>query len=429
MAENRNIPNNWKKTFFIIWTGQAFSLLGSTLVQFALIWYLTKTTGSATVLSMATLVALLPNIVLAPFVGALVDRWNRRVVMITADSLVALTTVALVILFAGGYIQVWHIFVVIFLRGLGGFFHFTAMQASTTLMVPEEHLSRISGLNQALNGAMNIVAPPLGAFLLGILPMFWVLSVDVVTAAMAVIPLLFIAVPQPAPRLEQTAGFRGMWVDIRSGLRYVRAWPGLIGLMVLAMLVNIVINPVSALSPLLVTKVFGKGVVELGWTDAAAGAGIIISGLLLSAWGGFRKRILTMLFGLVGIGASILLVGITPSSMFGLALVGMGILGLSSPLVDGPLFAIIQAKVAPDMQGRVMTLIISAAKIATPISMVIAGPVADALGLRFWYVFGGAVIILVSVGAVFIPAIRHIEDHEDENSVGCTAEMVVPLPE
>lgn len=426
MAVSQPISNHWKRNFFIIWTGQAFSLLGSTLVQFALVWYLTQKTGSATVLSMATLVALLPQIALAPFVGALVDRWNRRVVMIVSDSLLAVLTIGLVILFATGAIQVWHILVVIFFRGLGGLFQFTAMQASTTLMVPEDKLSRISGLNQALNGAMNIVAPPLGALLLGLLPMYAVLSVDIITAAMAVVPLFFIFIPQPVAKVAADAGVRGVWMDIRSGWRYVRAWPGLVGVTVIAMLVNLVTNPVNALYPLLVTQVYGKGVVELGWVDAVAGVGIVVSGLLLSVWGGFRKKVWTMLLGLVGIGAGILLTGLAPTSMFVLALAGVGVLGLSSPMVDGPLFAIVQAKVAPEMQGRVVTLIISVAKIATPISMIISGPVADALGLRFWYIFGGIVTILVSVGAAFIPAVRNIEDHEDEDAVVCSVKTLSP---
>ncbi len=154
---------NWKKRFFLIWTGQAFSLLGSGLVQFALVWWLTRTTGSATVLAGATLAALLPEVFLGPFAGALVDRWNRRLVMIFADAAIALVTFGLVILFWQGNIQVWHVFVALFIRSLGGAFHWPAMQASTSLMVPDDQLARISGINQALRGGMNIIAPPLGA--------------------------------------------------------------------------------------------------------------------------------------------------------------------------------------------------------------------------------------------------------------------------
>ena len=160
LNEAPQVESNWKRTFFLIWTGQAFSLLGSSLVQFALVWWLTQKTGSATVLAAATFVALLPSVFLGPFVGALVDRWNRRIVMIAADGMVALATAALVILFWLDIAQVWHVYVVLFVRSLTGTFHFPAMQASTSLMVPDKHLSRISGLNQALRASSTSLPRP-----------------------------------------------------------------------------------------------------------------------------------------------------------------------------------------------------------------------------------------------------------------------------
>jgi DHA3 family macrolide efflux protein-like MFS transporter len=138
-----NNDPGWKKPFFIIWSGQVFSLLGSGLVQFALVWWLTQTTHSATVLASATMAAILPEIFLGSFAGALVDRWNRRLVMIAAGSAIALVTVLLALLFWSALIQPWHVFVILFLRSLGGVFHYNAMQASTSLMVPEQHLARI----------------------------------------------------------------------------------------------------------------------------------------------------------------------------------------------------------------------------------------------------------------------------------------------
>jgi len=151
---------NWMSRFVPIWTGQIFSLLGSAVVQFALVWWLTQKTGSATVLTTATLVALLPEVLLAPFAGALVDRWNRRWVMVVSDASIAIITLTLVVLFALNKVEVWQIYGVLFLRSIGGIFHWPAMQASTTLMVPREHYSRIAGINQAVRGALNIIAAP-----------------------------------------------------------------------------------------------------------------------------------------------------------------------------------------------------------------------------------------------------------------------------
>jgi len=179
-------PERWAPKFFTIWTGQAFSLIGSALVQFALVWWMTKTTGSATVLATATLVALLPQILLGPFVGTLVDRWNRRLIMIIADTGIAVVTGVLILLFAAGNVSVWQVYLILLIRSFGGAFHSPAMTASTSLMVPKKHLARLSGLNQTLQGVLSIFAPPLGALLIGLLPMQSVLAIDIGTAALAV---------------------------------------------------------------------------------------------------------------------------------------------------------------------------------------------------------------------------------------------------
>ena len=156
------------RAFFTIWTGQAFSLLGSNLVQFALVWWLTSSTGSATVLATATMVAILPGIVIGPFAGTLVDRWSRRWVMVVADGVIALTTLWAALLAWNGLLQPWHVYVIMFIRATAGGFHWPAMQASTSLMVPERLLSRVAGLNQTLYGLMQIAAPALGALLLSV---------------------------------------------------------------------------------------------------------------------------------------------------------------------------------------------------------------------------------------------------------------------
>ncbi len=212
----------WKPLFFTIWGGQVFSLLGSRLVQFALVWWLTKTTGSGTVLATATMAAVIPGVALGPFIGPLIDRWDRRYVMIIADTLIALSTACLAVLFALGLAEIWHIYVIMFARSVGGAFHWPSMQASTTLMVPKQHYSRIAGLNQSLQGVANIVGPLLGALLLEFLPMQGVLAIDVLTAAIAVTPLLFIAIPRPRAIGQVRASFLR---DLREGFRFVASCP------------------------------------------------------------------------------------------------------------------------------------------------------------------------------------------------------------
>src|SRR6185503_19066363 len=174
-------PGKWAARFFTIWSGQALSLFGSALVQFALIWWLTQKSGSATVLAIATLVGMLPQILLGPFAGALVDRWNRRIIMITADATIAVFSLFLAYLFATDTVQIWHVYAIMAVRALGGAFHYPAMSASTPLMVPQDQLTRVNGLNQTLQGINSLIAPPIGALLISLLPTQGILLIDVGT--------------------------------------------------------------------------------------------------------------------------------------------------------------------------------------------------------------------------------------------------------
>lgn len=250
----------WRAPFFTIWFGQAASLLGSSLVQFALVWWLTLQTGSATVLAMASLVGYLPTIVLGPFAGAMVDRLNRRRVMIFADAGIAAATALLGVIYLLGWMQTWHIYVILLMRAIGGTFHWPAMQASTTMLVPKEQLARIGGMNQMLSGLMNIVSPPLG-LVVSVLPLYGVLSIDIVTALIAITTLLFVAIPQPKTLDIAPTGnpLRTLLQDVVAGFRYVVHWQGLLILMIMAALINMLINPIGVLLPLLVTRVFHGG--------------------------------------------------------------------------------------------------------------------------------------------------------------------------
>jgi DHA3 family macrolide efflux protein-like MFS transporter len=405
-------PTHWKKRFFTIWIGQAFSLFGSRLVQFSLIWWLTMSTGSATVLATATLFGLLPEVLLGPFIGPLVDRWNRRRVMMLADGAVALVTVGLMVLFWTGEVAVWHIYAAMTLRALVGAFHWPSMQASTSLMVPGDQLARVAGLNQALNGVLSIASPPLAALLLGWLPMHVVLSVDVVTAVLAVAPLFFLPIPQPAsnPTAAGMSSVAIFWRDFRDGLRYVWSWPGLVAILFMAMVINFLFNPAFSLMPLLVTEHFGGGIFELSLMESLSGVGVIVGGVTLSVWGGFKRKIFTTLTGLVGMGIGTILIGLSPSNFYILGLTGMVLLGLMNPITNGPLFAVLQSTVAPDMQGRVLTLIMSTCTAMSPLSMLIAGPVADHFGIPFWYLAAGVVCLMMGIGAFFVPRIVHLEE-------------------
>ena len=428
MGQTQKHQRRWAASFFTIWTGQQFSLIGSRVLQFALVWWLTQLTGSATVLAMATMMWVIPQVFLGPIVGAYVDRLNRRVVMIVADSLIALVALWLAYLFWTETMQVWQLYAALLVRAIGGLFHWSAMQASTSLMVPDEHLTRVAGLNQTMQGALNVIGPPLGALLLAVLPFEDIMLMDVGTAAFAILPLFFVAIPQPE-RASKKSGKPSLWADVRAGLRYVWGWPGLLAILIMAAVLNFVVNPAFSLMPLLVTDHFEGDALQLGWLESSWGVGLVLGGLLLSVWGGFRQRVYTSLMGLVIEGLGIMLIGLAPANAFWLAVAGMFIAGSMNALVNGPLFAVLQAIVAPEMQGRVFTVVGSLCSAMMPLSLAVAGPVADAIGLRPWYVVSGVVCAGLGLGACFVPVIVNIEqNHNGHNVVGSETLPAAAVP-
>ncbi|MBN1260503.1 MAG: MFS transporter [Anaerolineae bacterium] len=410
----------WALPFFTIWTGQALSMLGSQLGQFALVWWITETTGSATVLATATLVAVLPNVVLGPVAGALVDRWNRRRCMIVADTFIALVSLGLAVLFWRNALQVWHIYVVMIARALGGIFHHPAMQASTSLMAPKSQLPRIAGMNQTLFGALNIVAPPLGALFLSWMPLHMIMGIDVLTAVLAIAPLLFVAIPQPerAPQAAPGAGPVAILIgDVKAGFKYIWSWPGLLAVCVLAMFLNFFVSPAMEMMPLLVTNHFAGAALQLGWLNSAWGIGLLTGGVALTAWGGGRRRIVAGLLGIIGLGVGVLVVGFTPATFFPLAVGGLFFGGAMNALCNGSFNALVQQVVAPEVQGRVFTVIGSLCAAMMPLSMAITGPLADAIGVRPLYWIGGLAQIILGIAGFLIPAIMDLENNHQVASV------------
>lgn len=403
----------WAGSFFTIWTGQAISLLGSQMVQFALIWWLTKTTESAIVLTTATLIGILPSVFLGPFVGALVDRWNRRNILKIADSSIAIVTLVLAYMFYMGWAEIWIVYIALFLRALGGGFHSPAMAASTSLMVPNEQLTRIQGINQTLHAGLNIVSAPLGALLLDVLDVQGVLMIDVVSALFAVIPLFFIAIPQPEEKAISEEGnlAKSVWKDFLEGLRYVRKWPGLLFLIVMALSINMIITPAFSLLPLLVRSHFNGDALHLGWLNSSFGIGAIVGGVLLGIWGGFKKKIHTSLLGLICLAIGLAVMGLTPGSLLPMAIAGIFIVGIGIPMANGPLNAIVQAAVDPSMQGRVFTLLGSLATAMSPLGLLLAGPISELISIQIWYIVGSIVTLGFGVGGFFSKALMNMEEN------------------
>ena len=396
------------RPFLVLWTGQSLSLVGSHAVQFALIWWLTETSGSAAILTTATLLGLVPQVLLGPVIGALIDRWDRKMVMLLADGFVATASVVLAGLFAAGIAEIPHVLALLFLRALGAAFHTPAMTASTTLMVPEEHFTRVQGLNQSMQGLLAIVAAPLGALLLAVFSMAGVMMVDVATALLAIVPLLAIHVPRP-PRTEDSTG-NSVWADTVAGFRYLVRCRGHWTLVVMSAGINALLAPAFSLLPLLVLRNLNGSAAQYGWINSGIGVGLLVGGVVLGAWGGFRKRIVTVLTGMVALGVAVTAAGLTPGASFVWALVCMSCVGLVIPMVNGPVFAILQATIAPDYQGRVFALIGSLATATAPLGLLVAAPVAQVVGVGAWYLAGGFACVAMGIAGFFSPALMTIED-------------------
>ena len=413
----KQLPANWLKRFLIIWIGQAFSILGSRLVQFALVWWMTKETGSAVVLATSSTVTYLPQIFLGPFVGALVDRWNRRLVIIIADAAVAVATLVLAFLFLTGLIELWHIYALLFLRSLGGTFHWPAMQSSMSLLVPDKHLTRVAGFNQILDGGVNVLGPALGAILMEAMPIQGVLSIDVVTAMIAITPLLIIAIPQPVNEsaVERITP-RVVLKDVKEGFRYVAGWRGMLIILIFAMILNFLFAPTGTYLPLLVTDYFKGGVWHLGLIQSLSGAGMILGGLLLSVLGGFKRKVLNILVGMIVMGGTAVLVGVTPANLFILAAISYGIEGISNTFLNGGAFSLLQSLLRADMQGLVFGLISSATSICSPLGLLVSAPVVEKFGIQPWFIFCGIVSILMGLVSLMIPDVLKIEKVDADNS-------------
>jgi len=304
---------------------------------------------------------------------------------------------------------------VLLIRAVGGAFHWPAMQASTTLLVPQEQLSRVGGLNQALGGLAGIALPPLGALALEALPMQAVLAIDVGTALLAILPLCFVSIPRPAPAPAAVdAGLRStvaaVLSDMRDGFRFVWDWKGLLWFSLLSTLFNMLGGAAAALRPLVVSEHFGGGALELGWLQSAAGIGTLLGGIVLGVWGGFRRRIHTALLALILDGVAIAVFGLLPAHAFGAAIGTMFVAGVLEPISIGSMGAIAQAIVPPEMQGRVFSLLMAVGRATLPLALAVAGPVGDALGAQVWFLLAGIALTGVGLVALAIPAIVRIEE-------------------
>ncbi|HLP42482.1 MAG TPA: MFS transporter [Fibrobacteria bacterium] len=399
---------HWKTRYFTLWSGQALSLVGSQVVQFALIWWLARKTDSATVLTLASLAGLVPAVALSPVIGALVDRWDRCITMITADLVTALLTLGLVFLFASDRVGNRLIYVVLFFRSIAGIFHSVSMQSSTSLLVPREQLVRVSGLRQALDAGMGIGAPFLGALLVSVLSMEKILLMDAVTCLFAVLPLFFIPIPN---HRQEDKSLPTVWLGMREGFSFILGWRGLATLCAFAAAVNLFVGSISILLPIMVTRHYGSEVGALATFESLFCVGMVAGGLAMSIWGGFKKRILTLLVGILALGFAIIAFGLSPGLPFFLACVSVGLAGFMVVFSNTPITALLQVAVPVDMQGRVFATLGSLCAVSVPLGLTITGPLSDMVDVSHVYIVIGIVCSILGGAAFGLRGVWTLEEH------------------
>ncbi len=361
------------KTFTLIWTGQLVSLIGSGLTSFALGVWVYQTTGSATQYALIPLFFTLPNLLLSPLAGALVDRWDRRWVMILSDTGAALTTLTIALLLRAGQLQVWHIYLAVGVGSAFSVFQWPAYSAATTLLVAKKHYGRASGMVQLGQAIGHIISPVLAGLLVVKIQVWGVILLDFATFLFAVITLLFVHVPRPETTAEGEESKGTLLREAAYGWTYLIVRPGLMGMLILFATLNFLMGFTNALFTPMILAFTSADV--LGTVLSIAGSGMLVGGLVMSIWGGSKRRIRGLLGFLMLAGLSIVAIGLRPSVPL-IAAASFGFF-FCIPIVSGSSQAIWQSKVAPDVQGRVFSVRSMIATSATPLAYILAGPLAD----------------------------------------------------
>lgn len=395
--ETTQAKPRWRRQVGWFLGGQAVTLLGSGLVQFALVWHLTIDSQSGRVMTIAAVVGFLPMVALAPFGGVLADRYSRRLLIAGADALVALSTVVLFVAFLTGNGSYAMIFVTMAIRGMGQGVQVPAVGALLPQLTPDEHLGRVNGFNTSINAAVTLVSPMLAGALLGLMPIHWVLLIDVVTAAAGTAILLLLV---DAPLHDGAVHARGQHPlrDIASGLRYVHRHPFVRRIMGYFVVLHFLAAPVSFMTPLQVTRTFGAEVWRLTAIEMAFSVGMMLGGILVGVWGTRTRRSTTLGLSVVVLGLLIVALGVPVS--FVLYNVWMLLSGFFLPFMATPSTTMIQLSVEDAYMGRVSSLMMMASLAALPTGMVVMGPLADVVSVELLLLITGSVMTCCGVLAL-----------------------------
>ena len=399
--------NNWKLKFYTIWAGQAVSLITSAILQMAIIFYLTEKTGSAMVLSMASLVGFLPYAVFGPAIGVLVDRHDRKKIMIGADLIIAAAGAVLAIVALYMELPVWMVMVVLFIRSVGTAFHTPALNAVTPLLVPEEQLTKCAGYSQSLQSISYIVSPAVAALLYSVWDLNAIIAIDVLGAVIASITVAIVRIPKLG---DQVQSLEPNFIrEMKEGIVVMRQNKGLFALLLLGTLYTFVYMPINALYPLISMEYFNGTPMHISITEIAFASGMLAGGLMLGRLGSYEKRVPLITGSFFMMGASLAIAGLLPPSGFIIFVVCCAIMGLSVPFYSGVQTALFQQKIKPEYLGRVFSFTGSIMSLAMPLGLILSGFFADRIGINHWFLISGILIIGIAIVCPMMTEVRKLD--------------------
>ena len=399
--------NNWKLKFFTIWAGQAVSLITSAILQMAIIFYLTEKTGPAMVLSMASLVGFLPYAIFGPAIGVLVDRYDRKKIMIGADLIIAAAGAVLAIIALYMELPIWMVMVVLFIRSIGTAFHSPALNAVTPLLVPEDQLTKCAGYSQSLQSISYILSPAFAALLYSVWELNAIIAIDVLGAVIASLTVAFVNIPKL--NVDQQSLKPDFIKEMKEGIVVLRQNKGLFDLLLLGTLYTFVYMPINALYPLISMEYFNGTPMHISITEIAFASGMLAGGLILGRLGSYEKRVLLITGSFFMMGASLAIAGLLPPSDFIIFVVCCAIMGLSVPFYSGVQTALFQEKIKPEYLGRVFSLTGSIMSLAMPLGLILSGFFSDRIGVNYWFLMSGILIIGIAIVCPMMTEIRKLD--------------------
>lgn len=408
MGEEKEPVLHWRKNINLFLTGQFLSGITSMIVQYAIIWYLTKETGSATILSFATLLGMIPMVLLSPFAGPLVDRWDKKRLLILTDIIVALFAMVLVVVGTiSDTFPLWLVFVSLFIRAIAQTFQMPTIQSILPMMVPEEELTRINGQLGMVQSANFIIAPAIGAFLFTVIPINWLILLDVLGAVFGVGLLVFVTIPKVISQGETIH----LLTDTKFGVKKLYENKGLWHIMLNGAVFTLLFMPAASLYPLMTMGYFGQNVGQAGLVEVVYSVGMLAGGAVIGFFGKWKDRMkpIFMAYVVVGttIGASGLLPG-TTQGFFYFLLLNAGA-GFATPYFNTLLMAIIQQSYEPNVLGRVLGVFNSLMTLPGPIGLIFAGPLTDKIGVEKMFLIAGIGTLLCGIVLFLTPVARNYD--------------------